>query len=132
MLDARWFASWDRLTPEEELRRSGIFLAWGVSPRVGTVNRRQAPGGGDRSMLGVSSRHHSDISVAAPRLPLFFLLRILGLTPQAMILSPLRGSRSHDNLSPGLDPDAARWYIHLLVNDFLSDKFENLSADQAD
>jgi len=28
--------------------------------------------------------------------------------------------------------DAARWYIHLLVNDLLSDKFENLSADQAD
>jgi len=29
-------------------------------------------------------------------------------------------------------PDAARWYIHLLVNDLLSDKFEDLSADHAD
>ncbi|MDH3814305.1 MAG: hypothetical protein OEV48_07440, partial [Acidobacteriota bacterium] len=48
-------------------------------------------------------RYHRDISVAAPRLPQYFLVRILGLTPQAMYLSPLRGSGSHDNLSSGLD-----------------------------
>ncbi len=52
---------------------------------------------------GVSRRRHRDISVAAPRLPLYFLIRILGLTPQAMYLSPLRGSRSHDDFSSGLD-----------------------------
>ena len=34
---------------------------------------------------------------------LFFLALILGLTFQAMYLPPLRGSRSHDNFSSGLD-----------------------------
>ena len=51
----------------------------------------------------MSRRYHRDISVAAPRLPQYFLVRILGLTPQAMYLSPLRGSGSHDNFSSGLD-----------------------------
>jgi hypothetical protein len=32
-----------------------------------------------------------------------FFLRILGLTPQALDLPPLRGSQSNDNLWPGLD-----------------------------
>jgi len=33
----------------------------------------------------------------------FILALILGLTPQAMNISPLRGSGSHDNFSSGLD-----------------------------
>ena len=33
----------------------------------------------------MSRRYHRDISVTAPRLPQYFLVRILGLTPQAMI-----------------------------------------------
>jgi len=51
----------------------------------------------------MSRRYHRDISVAAPRLPQYSLVRILGLTPQAMYPSPLRGSGSHDNFSSGLD-----------------------------
>ena len=51
----------------------------------------------------MSRRYHRDISVAAPRLPQYFLVRILGLTPQAMYLSPLRSSGSHDNFPSGLD-----------------------------
>jgi LemA protein len=59
----------------------------------------------------MSRRYHRDISVAAPRLPQYFLVRILGLTPQAMYLSPLRGSGSHDNFLSGLDspPGIDNW-----------------------
>ena len=69
----------------------------------------------------MSHRYHRDISVAAPRLPQYFLVRILGLTPQAMYLSPLRGSGPHDNFSSGLDTAGrnlpcilhlASWILH--------------------
>jgi len=36
----------------------------------------------------------------------FILALILGLTPQAIYISPLRGSGSHDNFSSGLDSKA--------------------------
>ena len=73
------------------------------NPRVGTANRPQAPGGGDRFVLRrepiASAPHFCRRSAAFS----FVLALILGLTPQAMYLSPLRGSGSHDNFSSGLD-----------------------------
>ena len=68
-----------------------------------TVENTQSPGGGDRFVLRRESKASAPYFCRRSAAFSFFLTLILGLTPQAMYLSPLRGSRSHDNFSSGLD-----------------------------
>jgi len=68
------------------------------NPRVRTKEWKKAPEGRQTFGCGVSRSPPARTSVAAPRL-MIFSAGILGLTPQAKYLSPLRGSGSHDDVS---------------------------------
>jgi hypothetical protein len=77
--------------------------AIGREPQGEQGKRMKAPEGGDRSFLW-RERQASTRYICRPSAAFsLFFIRILGPTPQAMYLSPLRGSRSHDNFSSGLD-----------------------------
>ena len=67
------------------------------NPRERTTNRQKAPEGRQIFGCGVSRSPPVRTSVAAPRLTVIWGAGILGLTPQAIHMSPLRGSR---HLSP--------------------------------
>ncbi len=75
-----------------EPRSGERYLAWGVSPRIET-SKKMTSRGAAADVRRVAPVAHGDSreSVAPPGL-IFFQIRTLGLTPQAMYLSLLRSS----------------------------------------
>ena len=64
------------------------------------------PRSGDRNIAVIPAAHGTDSCLSPPPGASFlFVVLSLGLTPQAMYLSPLRGSGSHDDFSSGLDTE---------------------------
>ena len=98
MLDARCsihriVAPRKKLTSEEELRRSGIFIARGVSPGNRAAKYEQAPEGGDRYLYETAAAHGTARVCRPSGALIFWGIPTPGLTPRAKHLSPLRGSR---------------------------------------
>ena len=75
------------------------MIGLGREPQGEHGKRMKAPEGGDRFVLWRGSQASPQYFCRRSAASSLFLARILGLTPQAMYLSPLRGSRSHGRMT---------------------------------